>query len=96
MAPAASQSYGRTAGENRRPWGGRQINDKRTERRQEGEGEIHGKIDCKHGARGNLGGGREEGTMAISGREKYHPNFNRTDPSDWVAAFFGLEPNTTQ
>ena len=66
MAPAASQSYGRAAGDNRCPWGGRQINDKRTERRQEEEGEMHGKIDCRQGARGNLGGRREEGTRSIS------------------------------
>ena len=70
MAPAAIQSYGWTAGENRCPWGGRKINENRTERRQEEEGDMHGQIDCIQGARGNLGGGREEGTIAISGREK--------------------------
>ena len=45
------------------------MNDKRTERRQEEEGEMHRQIDWRQGAWGNLGGGREEGTMAISGRE---------------------------
>ena len=92
MAPAASQSYSRTAGDNQRPWGGRQINDKRTERRKKDEGEMHGQIDCRKGAPGNLGGGREEGTMAISGREKWYPKFNSTELSDWVAAVLGLEP----
>ena len=70
MAPAVSQASGRTAGDNRRPWGGQQMNDKRTERRQEEEGEMHGQIDWRQEARGNIGGGREEGTMAISGRGK--------------------------
>ena len=46
MAPAASQSYGRTAGDNRRYWGGRQINEKRTERRQEEEREMHARANC--------------------------------------------------
>ena len=46
--------------------GGRQFKRKRAERRQEEEGDMHGKIGCKQGARGNLGGGREEGTVDIS------------------------------
>ena len=42
MTTAASQSYGRTEGGNRRSWGGgQQIKYKRTERRQEEEREMH-------------------------------------------------------
>ena len=41
MAPATSQSYGRTAGDNRRYWGGQKINDKQRDRRQEEEREMH-------------------------------------------------------
>ena len=73
MAPAASQSYGRTEDDNRRPWGGQKMNDKRTERRQEEEGHMHRQIDWRQGSWGNLGGGREERTMAISGRESSTP-----------------------
>ena len=56
MAPAASQSYGWTVGDNRRYWWGRQINDKRTERRQEEDrdaraGKMSGDMDL---GRGNL------------------------------------------
>ena len=41
MVPAASQSYGRKAGDNWRSWGGGVINDKSTEMRQEVEREMH-------------------------------------------------------
>ena len=68
MEPAASKSYGRTADENRHYWGGRQINNKRTERRQEEEREMHGQIGCRQGAWGNLIEEIKEGTMSISGR----------------------------
>ena len=71
MALAASQSYGRTTGDNRSSWVGRQINDKRTERRQEEEGEMLARgnwLKTRSSVRGNLGGGREEGTRAIIGR----------------------------
>ena len=53
---------------------------------------MHGQIGCKQGARGNLGGGGEEGTMGIQWKEKQYPNFNRTELSDWVAAVLVLEP----
>ena len=49
------------------------LNDKREERRQEEEGDMHGKIGCKQGARGNIGGGREERTMDIQWKEKVVP-----------------------
>ena len=64
MAPAASQSYRRTAGDNRRYWGGRKINDKRTERRQDVEREMHARANWMKTwspMRGNLGAGREGG-----------------------------------
>ena len=59
MAPAAIQSYRRTVGDNRRYRGGRQINNKRTERRQEEERDTR-VGNCFVGmdlGQGNLGGG---------------------------------------
>ena len=63
MAPAASQ-FGRTAGDNRRSWGVRQLNE--TTDREEARG---GERDARAGkvavdmelGRGNLGGGGERG-----------------------------------
>ena len=45
--------------------------------------------------RGNLGGGREEGTRAISGRENvaHNPNLKGPESSDPLAAVLGLEPH---
>ena len=96
MAPSASQSYRRTVCETRQPGGGSKMNNKQTERKQEEVGEMPGQNAWRQGAQGNLGGGREKGTMDISGRRKWYPNFNRTDLSDWVSAVLVLEPNTTQ
>ena len=70
MAPAASQSYGRTAGDNRRYWGG--ATNKRKTDGEEARGRERdarmGKLsgDMEFGG-GNLVGGREGGTRAISG-----------------------------
>ena len=63
MAPAASQ-FGRTAGDNRRYWGGRLLNGK-----TDGEEARGGERDARAGkvnvemelGRGNLGGGGERG-----------------------------------
>ena len=65
-------SFGRTAGDNRRYWGGYQINEKRTERRQEEEREgcTRGQTVWRHGARAgeSRGGGGERGDQkAING-----------------------------
>ena len=69
MVPAASQKYGQTAGDNWRYWGGRQINGKRMERRQEEEREMHAReIGWRHGARAEESrGGGGGGVRAISG-----------------------------
>ena len=77
MAPAPSQSYRRTAGDNWRYWVGRQINDKRTERRQEEEREMHARekwLKTWSSVRGNIGWGIEGRTRAISGRENVAHN----------------------
>ena len=63
MAPAASQ-FGRMAGDNRRYWGGRQLNET-----TDGEEARGGERDARAGkvaedmeiGRGNLGGGEREG-----------------------------------
>ena len=70
MAPAASQSYGHTAGDNRRYWGGTE-----NKLNTDGEEARGGERDARAGkvaedmelGRGNLGGGEEGGTRAISG-----------------------------
>ena len=46
------------------------MNDKWTKRKQEEEGEMHGQIDWRQAAWGDIGVGIEEGTMVISGRGK--------------------------
>ena len=68
MAPAASQP-GRTAGDNRRYWGGRQINEKRTERRQEEEREMHAREICLETR--SLGGGISGGGGERGGPESH-------------------------
>ena len=53
--------------------GGRQMNEKRTERRQELEREMHERenwLKTWNPIRENLGGGREGSTRTINGREK--------------------------
>ena len=59
MAPATSHSYGQTVGDNRRYRGGRQLNKKRTERRQEDEREMHARANCLE--TWSSGGGISEG-----------------------------------
>ena len=66
MASAASHSYGRTAGDNRRYRGGRQLNKKRTERRQEEEREMHARANFLE--TWNSGGGISEGGI---GRQSF-------------------------
>ena len=71
MAPAASQ-FGRTAGENRRPWGGKHLNET-----TDGEEARGGERDARAGkvteymefGRGNLVGGREGGPQPSMGPE---------------------------
>ena len=81
MAPAASQSYGRTAGDNRRYWGRRQINEKRTERRQEEEREIHAQanyLDTWSSGGGISGGGGERGERGDHSHQwniAHNPNY---------------------
>ena len=59
------------AGDNRRYWGGgRQINEKRTERRQEEEREMHARaiyLETRSSGGGILGGGEREGEQIHTG-----------------------------
>ena len=77
MAPAASQSYGRTAGDNRRSLGedGKTTNGRRGRKRRSDK-YTRGKIGCRKGALGESRRGREGGTTTISewGSITHKPN----------------------
>ena len=92
MAPAASQ-FGRTAGDNRRYWDGRKINEKRTERRQEEGREMHAWETCLEtwSSGGGIYGGGEKGDHSHQWTIEHNPKY-RPDLSVWVAAVQGLEP----
>ena len=76
MAPAASQSYGRTAGDNRRYRGGTE-----TKRKTYGEEAIGGEKYARAGkvaedmdlGRGNLGGGIEGGPDPLVENVAHNP-----------------------
>ena len=91
MAPAASQ-FGRTAGDNRRYFGGIQINEKRTERRQEEGREMHAWENCLEtwSSDGRISGRGERGDHShqwtILHKPKYRPVI-----SVWVVAIPELE-----
>ena len=74
MAPAASHSYRRTAGDNRRYWGGRQINEKQTKRSQEEEREMHARENCLDtwSLGGGISGGRRERGGGERGGDQSH------------------------
>ena len=95
MAPAASQ-FGRTAGDNRRYWGGRQINEKRTERRQEEGREMHAWATCLEtwSSGGGISGGGERGDHSHQWTITHNPKY-MPESSVWGAAVQGLEHNTT-
>ena len=89
MAPAASQSYGRTAGDNRRYRGGRQLNEKRTERRQEEERDMHAR--AKWLKTWSSGGGISDGGERGDQSHQYHIILNKgTESSDPLATVLGL------
>ena len=92
MAPAASQ-VGRTAGDNRRSWRGRHLNETTDgEEARGGEIDAHAvKVteDMEFG-RGNLGEGERGGTTAINGTRVNNPKY-RPESSVWVAPVRGLE-----
>ena len=92
MAPATSQ-FRRTAGDNRRSWGRRHINEKRVERRQEAERDMHARAKWQKtwSSGGGISGGGERG------RDHRHQWTNvtnskyRPESSVRVAAVRGLE-----